>query len=73
MTGDSSAVIIDTSSGHKPTEMLVIEQNNERVETRDAARLQKALLNLDNQKYDSADDDLFGEEDAPVFVKSESS
>ena len=71
MTGDSSAIIIDTSSGHKATELLVVDAPEMQV-TRDSARIQKALeAHLDQQIADD-DDDIFGDEDAPVLVKSSS-
>lgn len=50
MTGDASALVVDTSSGLRPTELLVIEKDNdeeERVEWRDAGRVQRALAHLE--------------------------
>jgi hypothetical protein len=39
MTADASAIIIDTSSGHKATELLYVEKTPELQITRDAARI----------------------------------
>ena len=71
MTGDSSAIIIDTSYGHKATELLVINAPEIQV-TRDSARIQKALEAHLDQQIANDDDDIFGDEDAPVLVMSSS-
>lgn len=40
MTGDASALVVDTSSGLRPTELLVLDAGEEeRVEWRDAGRV----------------------------------